>query len=350
MDFGNNIKFNRTKMLDEAALNHRPRHFMYSFLIMLLVMIVSEVPLLIFQTISTVTLVFKNSEIVELLRSDTATTNEIMEKVNEMILNFPWWYTLLSFFFSGFLIVGALFYCKKFEGRKYTSLGIRKSNYLVEISIGLLIGISIVSLSLLLGMATGSVEVSLNDSILWVRVILVLIGSLIVGAAYEIFFRGYFMASIARDYKAYLAVLFSAFSYAAINGLRNGANILFLVNMFLFGVFIGLYVLKRGNIFGACAIHAAWEFVAKSVFGTEAMSNNLSSIFIVKYKTDMIYANGGQFGIRAGAVSSIVIVVAIAILLIIPANKSELPEYEINNDEFNGSNDNNTDDYDQYNY
>lgn len=94
--------------------------------------------------------------------------------------------------------------------------------------------------------------------------VLFLLGYLIQGMAEELLYRSYLMVTIARRYSMTLAVLISALSYAA--GAVEAP--LALLNGMLFGIFAALYLIRRGNIWGIGAFHAAWSFVRDIVFGT----------------------------------------------------------------------------------
>ncbi|MEI3023559.1 MAG: CPBP family intramembrane glutamic endopeptidase [Streptococcus sp.] len=49
------------------------------------------------------------------------------------------------------------------------------------------------------------------------------------------------------------------FSYFHLN--NNGASWLSTVHLFVFGLFTAVYALKRGNIWGPCGFHFAWNFI-----------------------------------------------------------------------------------------
>lgn len=81
-------------------------------------------------------------------------------------------------------------------------------------------------------------------------------------------YRSYLMVTIARRYSMTVAVLISA----VIGALPYAAGAveapLAFLNGMLFGIFAALYLIRRGNIWGIGAFHAAWSFVRDIVFGT----------------------------------------------------------------------------------
>ena len=98
--------------------------------------------------------------------------------------------------------------------------------------------------------------------------VLFLLGYLIQGMAEELLYRSYLMVTIARRYSMTVAVLISA----VIGALPYAAGAveapLAFLNGMLFGIFAALYLIRRGNIWGIGAFHAAWSFVRDIVFGT----------------------------------------------------------------------------------
>ena len=101
-----------------------------------------------------------------------------------------------------------------------------------------------------------------------IGLVLFLLGYLIQGMAEELLYRSYLMVTIARRYSMTVAVLISA----VIGALPYAAGAveapLAFLNGMLFGIFAALYLIRRGNIWGIGAFHAAWSFVRDIVFGT----------------------------------------------------------------------------------
>ena len=97
--------------------------------------------------------------------------------------------------------------------------------------------------------------------------VLFLLGYLIQGMAEELLYRSYLMVTIARRYSMTVAVLISA----VIGALPYAAGAveapLAFLNGMLFGIFAALYLIRRGNIWGIGAFHAAWSFVRDIVLG-----------------------------------------------------------------------------------
>lgn len=333
MNIRENIRINRTKMLDEAAINHRPSHFMHTFLIFLIVYFVATIVEGIIFTIPYSIYLVQTEEFAQLLTGlldGSLSSDAMVTLIDRVNTNTPWWVTLSMLIATGVSLIGAtIIYCKFIEKRKIKTLGLRKTNYAKEYGMGALIGAGMYALTFLIAFACGSVELVGGASFSF-PIILFLIAFVLQGAGEELLVRGYFMTSVARDYKVTLALVFSSAVFSLLHGANAGVSIVALINIFLFGVFEGIYILKRGDIIGACAIHTMWNFVQGCVFGSSVSGMaQMPSIFNVVANPEMVGANGGAFGLEGGFAATIVILVAIGLVLLVTPKKSELPDYEL---------------------
>ncbi len=319
-------------MLDEAALNHRPTHYMNTFLVFLFVYmiitlareVVTAIPMTIYLLTSKKFLTAFGEYMAE--KIDQTTFTGILD---ELMVDVPWSVVLVSIFSAGLMILGAIIYCKKFEKRGVASLGIRKTNYALEYGVGALVGLALYGVTVLISFLFGSVNLAQGSGFTFATV-LFLLAFIVQGAGEEILLRGYLMTSVARDYKVGLALAFSSAVFSILHASNGGVSLIALINVFAFGIFEGIYILKRGDIFGACAIHSMWNFAQGNIFGSSVSGiSNIPSIFNMTYDVHQPQINGGAFGLEGGLVTTIVLIVAIGILMLIPPKKSELPEYEL---------------------
>ena len=95
---------------------------------------------------------------------------------------------------------------------------------------------------------------------------------------------------------------------------------------FLFGVLASLYVLRRGNLWGACAIHSMWNFAQGNLFGA-AVSGNRSGPSLLRAEAiasgSASLWNGGAFGPEGGLAVTLVLLAGIAVLLFLIPNAKE---------------------------
>lgn len=231
---------------------------------------------------------------------------------------------LVSLFSTAIAVVVVLLFCRFAQKRPPASVGFRKKNAGREYLVGMLVGTVMISAAIGLCAATGSVRIGRADEFrvgLWVAY---LIGFLIQGASEEILFRGYFMVSFARKNSLVAAVIISSVFFAAAHLLNEGVNALALANLFLFGVLAALWILRRGSLWGACAMHSLWNFVQGNVFGvsvsgTETVASPLETVA----DAGRTFWNGGEFGAEGGFSVTIVLAIGVLLLLFVIPDRSD---------------------------
>ena len=164
-------------------------------------------------------------------------------------------YAVLKLFSGIAMLLVVVLFCRKFQKRSFEMIGFVKEHALREYAIGLGLGV-------VFAVVTGGIAVAAGKAKLFTgtapgMLVLFLLGYLIQG-----------MVTIARRYSMTVAVLISA----VIGALPYAAGAveapLAFLNGMLFGIFAALYLIRRGNIWGIGAFHAAWSFVRDIVFGT----------------------------------------------------------------------------------
>ena len=333
MDLRDNVRINRTKMLDEAAINHRPSHFIHTFCIFFLVYFIVNLARSVLITIPTTMYLISNEEFWSAIgsyMSGAIDDAQFTMALDSLSLHMPWYVSLIDIFSGGLMILGAIIYCTKFEKRTLASMGFRRGKPILEYVLGGTVGVMLFYFTLLIANAIGAITVEFNPNMSW-TIILFLFAFVLQGAGEEVLLRGYLMTSVARDYKVHLALIFSSAVFALLHSSNAGISLIAFANIFLFGLFEGIYILKRGNIWGACAIHTMWNFTQGNIFGSSVSGmESMPSIFICTPNPTMDAASGGAFGIEGSFATTIIILVAIGILMLIPPNKKELPLYELN--------------------
>ncbi len=326
----NFFKLRRTKMLDDAVLDHKPQSILTLLLIFYVVFFIGEVISKIILTIPSTIWMLTYDGFIETVREYTDSVmagnkddTAVIEFINEMVLNMPPWLsvaTLVSFVGIG---AAAIFYCKKFEKRPLSSMGIRKKGAITESLLGLLIGGTLISLTVLIAFLTGSVSIKPNGSFDFM-IIVFFIGFLIHSFCETTFFFGYFTTSIARDYKLSFAITVGAVMFSLLHSSTEEINYLLLCNTMLFGVLLGIYVFKRGDIWGAFGILGMWNFVGGCIFGGKINGlDKAPSLFALEIDTTKTLANGGSVGIEGGLCTTIALLIAFALIFLLKTKKGE---------------------------
>ena len=222
---------------------------------------------------------------------------------------------------TSLMILITILFCKLIQKRKPFTLGYKKPGMWKEYGIGALVGLGLMTIIVLIGMVTGSLELQFNSEILTAggmgMLVLLLIGFLIQGMSEEVLCRGYFLVSIARNKgNVWLGIIVSSIAFAALHLGNLGIAPLAFVNLILFGLFAGVYFVKRGNIWGIAAIHSIWNFAQGNIFGILVSGNDFgTTVFTSTINENMTLINGGDFGLEGGILTTIVLTAATVVML-----------------------------------
>ena len=150
-----------------------------------------------------------------------------------------------------------------------------------------------------------------------------LLGFIIQGSTEEILFRGWLMQLIASRHGLWIAVI----ANSALFALAHAGNIepsreLFvgLANIVLFGLFISLYAVREGSLWGVCGWHAAWNWLLGLGFGLEVSGQVIDTVPLI---TDLTAApgaawwlTGAAFGPEASLVTTAVLLAGTVVLMV----------------------------------
>ncbi len=231
-------------------------------------------------------------------------------------------FLLLSLFSTFFMLILSAVYCCCIEKRSLRSMGLRGS-FLREYGVGLAIGLLMIGGSFLICYLTGAVTVS-PGKINWGLLLLYFVAFLIQGAAEEMMLRGYFTLSLTNSTSPLWALFTGAVFFAALHSANTGFGLLPFVNTFLFGLLLSFYILKRGSIYGAAALHGIWNFAGGLIFGLPISGMQFgTSILSSENNLQMTITNGGLYGPEGGCAVTIILIIAFLILLYFPGKKEK---------------------------
>ena len=150
-----------------------------------------------------------------------------------------------------------------------------------------------------------------------------LLGFIIQGSSEELLFRGWLMQLIASRHGLWIAVV----ANSALFALAHAGNIepskelyVGLANIVLFGLFISLYAVREGSLWGVCGWHAAWNWLLGLGFGLEVSGTVIETTPLI---TDLTGApgaawwlTGGAFGPEASFVTTAVLLIGTVVLVV----------------------------------
>ena len=263
---------------------------------------------------------------IELINSDifnssvAPTTDEIIQHFSN--LSSP--AVLINLFSTVIVTILVIVYCKFIEKRSLKSMGLIKKNALNNYLKGYAIGIIIFSLAYIIAVLTGSLSVNgFNSNISFGLLLLFFIGFLIQGMEEEVLLRGYFMISLSNRAPMVVAIMVNSIAFAILHLANPGITILAFINLILFGVFASVYVIKTGNLWGACAIHSAWNFFQGNIYGIQVSGLDIgTTVLNTTTNSSLSIINGGSFGMEGGLAVTIVLLLSIIVTLFIKQEKN----------------------------
>ena len=227
-----------------------------------------------------------------------------------------------------FMLVTFL-YCMLIEKRNLKNIGFTKKVY--DYLLGTLIAIILLIIIIGVSCVFGSVEfigISSNKNIK--SIILWALAFFVQGAAEEIMCRGFLLSSLQKKVNKPLAVVVSSTAFVLPHLLTLiEANLPYLIigaiNLYLISFIFSELVISRSNLWIACGLHSVWNFVLYTVMGLtlSGSEDTLNNVIIFEMKKANVL-NGGEYGIEASIITTIVLGIFLFVLL----TKSKGRKYE----------------------
>ena len=324
--------FPRPPLLDEPP--KRRRIWILDVLIAYLLFTVASIPIsVITSPIISVYMIRNidlNSFVFDFDRLDINSFVEFFKNVYTTVMTLleqmPAWISLISLFVFAFITLTVIICRVKIEKGTFYSLGMKKNGLIKNYALGLFIGFVIFSAATGLGLLTGGLEfagfsVSGVSDIIYI--VLFFFGYIVQGMAEEVLCRGFLLTSITRRHSVLTATVINSLFFALLHIVNPGISLLAFINLFLFGVFASLVMIKTDNIWMVSAIHAVWNFTQGNIFGVRVSGSAYAPSVMRIVSTGSRFINGGNFGMEGGICVTAVLLIGIVIFAVIkPMNKA----------------------------
>lgn len=226
--------------------------------------------------------------------------------------------------------ITSIIYCRNIEVRPVSSMGVRKNKLVPHYLVGLATGIAMMTVITLLSVVTGVNSISLCSNINVGIILLYLLGFFVQGMSEEFIFRGYLMTTIGGHHSPLLAVGISSSAFALAHAANPGFNVLSCINLILFGIFAGVYMICFDDIWGVCGIHSIWNFMQGNFYGISVSgTGNTESVFCTSAVTEHGWLSGGEFGIEGSIFTTLVLSAGIVTVLMNIRKKSKTEKKEL---------------------
>ncbi|MCB2298172.1 CPBP family intramembrane glutamic endopeptidase [Clostridium tagluense] len=237
---------------------------------------------------------------------------------------------LLNELICGFIFITLIVFARvKFrEKRSISSIGLKKEGLIKKYLVGFGIGILMFSIVVLLLSISGHTVVDSNPRGLsgiavLSGVLIVIPGWIIQSGTEEILSRGWLMNVLGARYNVAVGLSVSSSIFGLMHFANPNVNILAIINIVLIGLFFGMYVIKTNDLWGACGLHAAWNWTQGNVFGFEVSGQKVAAGSLLNLRlTGSEWFTGGSFGPEAGIAATIILCIGIVIVYFSPWHKN----------------------------
>ena len=227
----------------------------------------------------------------------------------------------------GTVTVLVFLWVRFFEGRPFHTIGFTKKGAAVKYLFGFVTGMIMVVVIVGTMAVFNSIEIDVENinptgiSVIG-GVIIFLFAYIIQGASEEIVSRGWMFQVIGARYKPWLGVVITSILFAFLHMGNSGVNPLGVINLLLISVLFTLFVMKDGSLWGACALHSAWNWTLGNVFGLSVSGSGEKVTVFDLNTTGNGLISGGDFGPEGSLITTVVLLIAIfLIVLLIKGNK-----------------------------
>ena len=225
-----------------------------------------------------------------------------------------------------FPILICFLWVKVAEKRKISSLGLKKERFFPKFMKGFAIGLLMFSVVTFLMYIFGAIrlEQGLKVGLGSISSILIILpGWIIQSSSEEILSRGWLMHVIGARHKPVVGFIVSSVIFGFLHILNPGVDVISIVNIILVGFMFGLYVIYTQDLWGACGIHAAWNFAQGNIFGFSVSGLESPAGSLLRFSSNgSNLLTGGQFGPEASIFATVVMLGAIIILVVRLRRKS----------------------------
>jgi len=303
-------------VIREAAEQSRGRSLWLEILIFFVVFLAGGILQEMLMIIPTIVALFSSESFQSLLSKMEAGENiSLTEWLS--LLEMPDSLVLAMLFATVGTIAAVFLYVHFIEKRKLYTMGLTRTSVFSEYGIGLVVGLVMFSAVIGLNVVFGGLSYAgalVNGGI--AMILFMFLGYVVQGASEELLCRGYFFVSAARRSSLLAAMLANSALFALLHAANVGISWLAFLNLLLFGLFASVYMVRRGNIWGICAIHTMWNFAQGNIFGLQVSGMNpTASIFSFVGDDSKSWINGGSFGPEGGICVTLVLLISILILL-----------------------------------
>ena len=194
---------------------------------------------------------------------------------------------------------------KYIDRESFTSIGLSlKKPFKRDMLIGFLLGFGLIFTFFLLFLLTGLISVT-SIQFPVSQLIILLVVFIIAAMQEELYSRGYMLLNTMHTIKnRYIALVIVSAFFAFMHIDNPNMSYIALFNLFLAGIFLGIYYIHKKNIWFPFGLHLGWNLTLGTVVGSNVSGFSLPSII----KIDILGSDlltGGKFGFEGSIITTI---------------------------------------------
>ncbi len=230
---------------------------------------------------------------------------------------------LFSFAFS---ILATILLTKYLNKRPVESLGFHKEGFVKNYIVGLLIGGLLIAFTIVASFLFGTITIEFNSMVNWGAIFVLLLGFMIQGMAEEVVCRGYVQNALRLRWGLVVTMIIQAAFFSALHSMNDGMTVMPVINLFLYGAFVGILFYYTDNLWMAGGIHSVWNFLLGPILGIEVSGHVIPGTVFMSSFTGSELLTGGSFGMEGSIFTTIGMCVGIIIVYLM-YNKKKKAEY-----------------------
>ena len=213
-------------------------------------------------------------------------------------------------------LMGTLFtvwiFQKFISKERFISIGLDFINYKNDFYQGLAVGTGLISIGFftLIILDLTSIDLtyfSIYDQIFYFFLFIV------VSLNEEIAIRGYILHNLCQSFNKYIALIISSFVFMGMHLGNPNIGMLPIANLFLAGIFLGVYRIHKNNLWFPIGVHLMWNYLQGPIYGFEVSGNKINSLFEQKLQGHEVLT-GGNFGYEGSIILTVFLIISIYLM------------------------------------
>jgi len=213
-------------------------------------------------------------------------------------------------------LMGTLFtvwiFQKFISKERFFSIGLDFINYKNDFYQGLAVGTGLISIGFFTLIILNLTSIDLTYFSIYDQVFYFFL-FIVVSLNEEIAIRGYILHNLSQSFNKYIALIISSFVFMGMHLGNPNIGVLPLMNLFLAGIFLGVYRIHKNNLWFPIGAHLMWNYLQGPIYGFEVSGNKINSLFEQKLNGHELLT-GGNFGYEGSIILTVFLIISIFLM------------------------------------